>query len=134
MLNTSSTAQNFCSKFLMNTVKRDVSAVEACFEISRLPLYRCSHQFQLVSLSGLKLFESDGNFVTKNNSFNTYLSRHPGGICSFYDFICRSGRVPVFSSILQASWPLTEDYCRHQLLIHWPNRRNVSDISLSPWP
>jgi len=65
MLNTSSsTAQNFCSKFLMNTVKRDVSAVEACFEISRLPLYSRSHQLQSVSLSGLRFFESDGNFVT----------------------------------------------------------------------
>jgi len=112
----------------MNTVKRHVSAVEACFEISRFPLYRCSHQFQLVSLSGLRLFESDGNFVTKNNSFNKYLSRHLDDICSFYDFICRSGKVPVVSSILQASWPLTEDYCRYQLLIHWPKWRNVSDI------
>jgi len=85
-------------------------------------------QFQSVSLSRLRLFESDGNLVTKLNSFDKYLSRHPADICSFYDFICRSGNVPVFSSILQASSPLTEDYCRYQLLFHWPNWQNVSDI------
>ena len=35
-------AKSLCSKLLMNTVKRDVSAVEASYELSSLPLFRCS--------------------------------------------------------------------------------------------
>ena len=45
-------AKSLCSKLLMNTVKRDVSAVEASYELSSLPLFRCSHSFQTISLSG----------------------------------------------------------------------------------
>ena len=39
-------AKTICTKLLMNTVKRDISAVEASFELSSLPLYRCSKTFQ----------------------------------------------------------------------------------------
>ena len=51
------TAKSLCTKLLMNTVKRDISAVEASFELSGLPLYRCSHQFQSVSMSGSRVLE-----------------------------------------------------------------------------
>lgn len=39
---TGATAKSVCTKLLMNTVKRDVSAMEAAFEVSSLPLYRCT--------------------------------------------------------------------------------------------
>ena len=29
---------------------------------------------------------------------------------------------------MRASWPLTEDYCKNILLLHWPNWRNLSEI------
>jgi hypothetical protein len=34
-----------CTKLLMNTVKRDISSMEASYELLSLPLYRCSHSF-----------------------------------------------------------------------------------------
>lgn len=39
------TAKSVCTKLLMNTVKRDVSSMEASYELSSLPLYRCTHTF-----------------------------------------------------------------------------------------
>ncbi|MEW8548277.1 MAG: hypothetical protein AB2693_32635 [Candidatus Thiodiazotropha sp.] len=42
---TGASAQSICTKLLMNTVKRDISSMEASYELTSLPLYRCSHQF-----------------------------------------------------------------------------------------
>jgi hypothetical protein len=39
---TGATAKSICTKLLMQTAKRDISAVEASFELSRIPLYRYS--------------------------------------------------------------------------------------------
>jgi hypothetical protein len=38
----------------MGTVKRDIPAVEASYELSSLPLYRSSHTFQNISVSGFQ--------------------------------------------------------------------------------
>uniref|UniRef100_A0A8W8MJ19 Uncharacterized protein n=1 Tax=Magallana gigas TaxID=29159 RepID=A0A8W8MJ19_MAGGI len=35
-----------CSKLLMNTLKIDISSVDASFELSSIPLFRSSHLFQ----------------------------------------------------------------------------------------
>ena len=43
---TSASAKSLCNRLLMNTVKRDISSVEAAYEISSIPLYRSSHTFQ----------------------------------------------------------------------------------------
>lgn len=43
---TSKSAGSLCTKLLMNTVKRDVSSVEACYELSSIPLFRSSHSGQ----------------------------------------------------------------------------------------
>lgn len=51
------TAKSICTKLLMNTVKRDVSSVEASYELTGLPLFRCSHNFQSVSLTGTRRLE-----------------------------------------------------------------------------
>jgi hypothetical protein len=30
--------------------------------------------------------------------------------------------------MLRATWPLTEEYCKNCLLLHWPNWHTLSDI------
>ena len=50
------TTKSLCTKLLMHTIKRDISAVEASFELSCMPLFRCSnHFFYLVSTSGSRV-------------------------------------------------------------------------------
>ena len=61
---TSTTPKSMCTKLLMNTVKRDIPAVEASYELSRLPLYRSSHTFQNISLSGSRVLPTDGSKIT----------------------------------------------------------------------
>ena len=70
------TSKSLCTKMLMNTVKRDVSAVEASFELSRIPLYRCGHQFERVPLTGSSVFERTGDTLTRNTPVYKYLERH----------------------------------------------------------
>ena len=123
------TAKSLCTKLLMNTVKRDVSAVEASFELSSIPLYRCSHQFQSVSLSGSRVLERTGSTLTRNSSLDKYLERPAEDMSSWYEFICKSGKVPVISGgAFSATWPLIEDYCRTMLLLHWKNWINLNQI------
>ncbi len=43
------TTKSVCTKLLMHTVKRDVSSMEASYELLGLPLFRCSHSFQSVT-------------------------------------------------------------------------------------
>jgi hypothetical protein len=55
-----------------------------------------------------------------------YSSRSEDDISSWYSFICKQRKVPVISGgSLRVSWPLTEDYCKNILLLHW---RNLSEI------
>ncbi len=51
----SATTKSVCTKLLMHTVKRDISSVEASYELLALPLYRCSHEFQSVSFTGSRV-------------------------------------------------------------------------------
>ena len=121
--------KSIVTKLLMSTVKRDISAVEASYELSSLPLYRSSHTFAYISLSGSRLLECSGSRVTKNNAIDRYLWRSENDTSSLYRFTCSGGRVPVISgTYTEASWPLSEDYCRAMLLLHWPNWRNIRDI------
>jgi hypothetical protein len=116
---TGSTAKTLVTKLLMGTVKRDVSNVEASFELSSLPLYRSSHLIQSVSLSGSRVLERTGSTLTKSTPLDKYLVRENDDSSSWYNFICRSGKVPVISgSNTRATWPLSEDYCRTMLLLH----------------
>ena len=61
----------------MNSVKRDLPVVEASYELSGLPLYRSSHTFQNISLSGFRLLNKigDGITLTNNNALDKYLQR-----------------------------------------------------------
>ena len=122
-------AKSLCSKLLMGTIKRDISAVEASYELSALPLYRSSHTFQSVSLSGSRVLENNGSRVTKSTPLDRYLERAKDDSSSFYQFICKSGKVPVISgSGIQASWPLEDTFCKNMLLLHWPNWRKISEL------
>lgn len=120
------TAKSLCSKLLIGTVKRDVSSVEASYELSGLASYRSSHTFQSVSLTGFRAL-----YLSKPKStvtMNTILDKYMNRIKSLYSFICRQGNVPVIISSLTASFPLEEEYCRITLLMHWPNWRTIEDI------
>ena len=64
--------------------------------------------------------------VTKSTPLDKYSSRSEDDISSWYSFICKQRKVPVISGgSLRVSWPLTEDYCKNILLLHW---RNLSEI------
>ena len=124
------TTKSLCSQLLIGTVKRDVSSVETSYEFSGLPLYRSSHTFQSVSLTGLRALDlsKPKSTVTKNTILDKYMNRNEQDKASLYSFICRQGKVPVISSSLTASFPLEEEYCRITLLMHWPNWRKIEDI------
>ncbi|KAK3093512.1 hypothetical protein FSP39_016633 [Pinctada imbricata] len=127
--NDTNTAKSLCTKLLMRTVKRDISAVEACYEISSIPLYRCSNKFQSISLSGFRVIEKDGSILTKSTAVDKYLNRDENDSVSLYTFICRSGSVPVITGgHTQATWPLEEAFCRTSLLLHFPDWRTLSDL------
>ena len=123
-------AKSLCSKLQMGTVKRDISAVEACNEVASLPLYRCSHTFQTISFSGCRILENNISKVTRKTAIDKYLERKAGDASSLYSFCCKNGKVSVITgNAVKASWPLEEEYSKTMLLLHWPNWRNRSDIT-----
>ena len=123
------TAKSICNKVLISTVKRDISAVEASYELSALSLYRSSHQFKSVNLSGVRLLEKNVNTATRNNAIDKYILRPQHDTASLYTFVCRDGRIPVFSGCsTQPVWPLDDEYSRTMLVLHWPNWRHLSDL------
>ena len=121
------TGKLLCNKVLMNAVWRDVSAIETCYELSSLPLYRCSATFQRVSLSGCRQLERDGILLTKSSVIDKYRTRpKEAESCSLYGFFATQGKVPVVTgTYFHASLPLAEEYCQAQLLLHWPGWRDV---------
>jgi hypothetical protein len=56
----------FFDKIREMSPKRDISAVETSFELSSLPLYRSSHTFQNLSLTGARILKNNGLTVTKD--------------------------------------------------------------------
>ena len=124
------TAKFLCSQLLIGTVKIDVSSVEASYEFSDLPLYRSSHTFQSVNLTGFRALDlsKPKSTVTKNTILDKYMNRDEQDKASLYSFICRQGQVAVISSSLMTSFPLEEEYCRITLLMHSPNWRTIEAI------
>ena len=126
---TDNTTKPLITKLLMNTVKRDISSIEASYELTSLPLYRSSHTFQSVSFSGSRVLEKSGKTLTRSTPLDKYLARHPDDTSSWYQFICQRGNVPVINGrAIRAEWPPSEEYCRSILLLHTPNWRQISDI------
>ena len=124
-----SSVTNLCTKLLMKTVNHDISAVEASYELSSLPLYHCSHQFQTISMTGSRILERQGTTLTKKTPLDRYLNRKEEDNSSWYQFVCNQGKVPVISGCnIHATWPLREDSCRTMPLLHWPNWRQISQI------
>ena len=68
-------AKPVCTKLLMNTVKRDLSATEAAFETLPFPLYKCTHQFQNVSFTSSRVLERNGITFTRSTLLEKYLER-----------------------------------------------------------
>ena len=64
--------QNPSNKLLMGTVKRDIPAVEASYELSSLPLYRSSHTFQNISVSGFRQIEKESNGIAITKKYCTW--------------------------------------------------------------
>ena len=99
---TNTTPTSMCTKLLMNTVKRDIPADEASYELSRLPLNRSSHTFQNISLSGSRVPPTDGSeiTITKNTPLDRYLQRDDKDHSSFYNFILSPGLDSFFTCFL----------------------------------
>jgi hypothetical protein len=99
---TNTTPTSMCTKLLMNTVKRDIPADEASYELSRLPLNRSSHTFQNISLSGSRVPPTDGAeiTITKNTPLDRYLQRDDKDHSSFYNFILSPGLDSFFTCFL----------------------------------
>ena len=93
--------KSLCTKPLMGTVKRDISAVEASYELSSLPLYRSNHTFQSISLSGARILGHNGIRVIRNTALDRYMERSNNDRSSFYSFICQTGKVPVIPQHMQ---------------------------------
>jgi hypothetical protein len=55
----------------MGTVKRDIPAVEASYELSSLPLCRSSHTFQNISVSGFRQIEKESNGIAITKKYCT---------------------------------------------------------------
>ena len=71
-------------------------------------------------MSGSRVLERTGANLTKSTPRDKYLSRPDGDNFSWYEYICKSGKVTVVSGgSVRASWPLSEDFCRTMLLMHW---------------
>ena len=115
------TAKSVCTKLLMNTVKRDISGIGASYELSSLPLNRCSHHFQNISFTGSLVLERNGATLTESTPLDKYLQRPEEIVSSWYSFVCNQGNVPVISgSNMRATWPLTKDFSRSMLFLIWP--------------
>ena len=123
-----SCAKNVVNKFLMKTVKRDISSAEASHEIAGIPLYRCNHKFVNFSLSGTRMLQRIGQNVTRPTLLDRYVSRKDIDDRTLYQFICSFG-VPVIQGNTYATYPLTEEYARTQLILHWPNWRKLEEIT-----
>lgn len=125
---TGSTVQSVCSKLLIDTVKRDISSMETSYELNSLPLYRCSNQFQAVNISESRILERTGFTLTKSTPLDMFLIRAAEDRCSWYQFVCKQGKVSVMSG--RATWPLNEDCSITMELVHWPNWREICDIKV----
>lgn len=83
----------------MNTVKRDVSSVEACYKLSSILFFRSSHSFQNARLTGFGVFQQlTLNTITKCTLVDQYLSGHDDNQNTLYQYICRNGKMPVISA------------------------------------
>ena len=109
--------------------RRDISGLEASFELSGLALWRCSHPFTYLSMSGSRRLERDGETATRSIPLDKYLARLQDEHCSWYHFASKNGNVPVVSGgSKHATWPLNEDYCRTMLLLHWPSWFDIQEV------
>ena len=71
-----------------------------------------------MSMSGSRVLEQTGAILTKSTPLDKYLFTPDGDNSSWYEYICKSGKVSVVSrGSVRASSPLSEDFCRTMLLM-----------------
>ncbi|CAC5388030.1 unnamed protein product [Mytilus coruscus] len=74
--------------------------------------------------------KSDADNPSVDDILATEKYRNEKDTSSFYDFICKNGKVPVLTGCnIQASWPLDENDCRTMLHLHTPNWRQLLDVT-----
>ena len=122
----SSDARKCINKLLMQTAKRDVTSVEASHELSGLPLYHCSEDFVKVSLGG-RLLQRVGDSATRPHMIDKYIARPSSDKRSLYEFLCDFG-VPVIQGNTYATRPISVEYAKAQLLLHYPDWRRIQDV------
>lgn len=67
--------KSMCAKMLIKTVvRRNISGPEASFELSGLPLWRCSRPFTYLSMSGSWRLERDDDTTTHSTPLDKYLA------------------------------------------------------------
>ena len=74
------------------------------------------------------MLERTGETATKATPLDKYLARKENDKSSWHKFLCSSGRVPVIQGNTYASFPITAEYARTMLIMHYPNWRKISDI------
>ncbi|EDO35599.1 predicted protein, partial [Nematostella vectensis] len=122
--------RSVCARMLMKTVgRRDVSGPEASFELSGLPLWRCTRQFFYLSMKGSRRLERNGDTATSSTALDKYLARPCDEVCSWYQFASKREKVPVVSGgSTHSTWPLQKDICRTMMLLHWPNWFRLDEL------
>ena len=93
-----SDAKEICTKFLNTTAARRMITKAACMvEAGNLPLAGCAEKFRKVSLSSFRKLQKDCETGTHATTIDKYRSRSvEDGHVSLYEYVCRSGGVPVF--------------------------------------
>ena len=109
-------------------------AKAACMvEAGSLPLWECTETFRKVSLSGFRKLQKAGATGTHTSQIDKYRSRSVAdGHVSHYEYVCRSGEVPVFTGpALRPKFPPSEGFDRAMLLLHKP-WREADDLREDP--
>ena len=143
---TNISTKSVVSKVLMNTVKRDVSAVETAHELSSCPLYRSSHTFQSVPMTGARVLEKMAQqlqsiyhviMMTKFHYMGIYVERERYRLFlalshSLLGLFMKYTAVPNFSSIGQAGvMSVTLKMKRLHWWIAFPNFFKVINVQIS---
>lgn len=121
---------------------RELSAAECLFAVQGLQYYHSSSSTGRISLNvGSREYASeedktggDADQVVKLNKFDTFCEgKNDGTIAEHVSFHTnnrsRAPDVPVYTHAdTRSTWPLTENYCKTQLILHKPNVKQFSDV------
>ena len=97
------------------------------------PLWGCTQMFRKVWLPGVRKLQKDGEAGAHTTPVGKCRSRSVAdGHVSLYEYVCRSGEVPVFTgAALRPKFPPPEGCDRAMLLLHKP-WREADDLRGGP--